>query len=88
MRPARSINAPSNRQGVQTAADVRRRLAAEIEAVTAHPDLDPLRKAQVLAQLAREVLHAIKLANMDARIEALEAALKVRSHPLTKETQT
>jgi len=87
MRPARKLDAPSTRHGVQTAADVRRRLAAEIEAVTAHPDLDPLRKAQVLAQLAREVLHAIKLANMDARIEALEAALKVRSHPLTKETK-
>ena len=87
MRPARKLDAPSNRQGVQTAADVRRWLAAEIGAVTAHPDLDPLRKAQVLTQLARAVLHAIKLANMDARIEALEAALKVRSHPPTKETK-
>ncbi len=88
MRPARKIDAPSNRQGVQSAADVRRLLSAEIEAVTAHPDLDPLRKAHVLAQLGREVLHAIKLDHLEARVEALEATLKVRSHPPTKETKT
>ncbi len=53
--PAAERDSVRNRQGIQTAADVRRLLAAEIEDVTAHPDLDPLRKAQVLAQLAREV---------------------------------
>ncbi len=88
MRPARKLDGPSHRQGVQTAADVRRMLAAEIEEVIAHPDLDPLRKAQVLAQLAREVLHAIELDNLKARIEALAGALKVRSHLPTKETTT
>jgi hypothetical protein len=68
---------------------VRRVLATEIERVTANPDLDPLRKAQVVGQLAREVLHAIKLATLEARVEALEAALKVRSNPPpTKETKT
>jgi hypothetical protein len=86
--PAAERDSVRNRQGIQTAADVRRLLAAEIEDVTAHPDLDPLRKAQVLAQLAREVLHAIKLANLEARVEALEAALKVRRNPPTKETKT
>jgi len=86
MRPAKS-DATSNRRGVQTAADVRRVLATELESVTANPDLDPLRKAHVVAQLAREVLHAIELANLEARVEALQAALKVRSHPPTKETK-
>lgn len=84
MRPATS-DATSTRRGVRTAADVRRVLAAEIESVTANPDLDPLRKAHVVAQLAREVLHAMNLATLEARIAALEAALKVRSHPPTKE---
>jgi DnaJ-domain-containing protein 1 len=87
MRPAKS-DANSNRRGVQTAADVRWVLATELESVTANPDLDPLRKAQVVAQLAREVLHAIELANLQARVEALEAALKVRSNPSIKETRT
>ncbi len=75
-------------QRVQTAADVRQLLAAEIADVTAHPDLDPVRKAHALARLAREVLHAIKLATLEGRVEALEAALKVRSNPPTKETKT
>jgi len=85
--PALKRDAGRNQPGLETAADVRRRLAAEIEEITAHPDLDPLRKAQVLAQLARAVLHAIELATLEARVEALEAALKVRSHLPTKETK-
>ena len=83
--PAPERDAGWNRPGLQTAADVRRRLAAEIEALTAHPDLDPLRKAHVLAQLARAALHAIELATLEMRVEALEAALNVRSHRPTKE---
>ena len=85
--PATERDSGRTRPGLETAADVRRRLAAEIEEITAHPDLDPLRKAQVLAQLARAVLHAIELATLEARVEALEAALKVRSHLPTKETK-
>ena len=83
--PATERDAGRTRPGLQTAADVRRWLAAEIEAISAHPDLDPLRKAHVLAHLARAVLHAIELATLEARVEALEAALNVRSHRPTKE---
>jgi hypothetical protein len=38
---------------VQTATDVRRMLATQIESVIAHPDLDPIRTAHVVARLAR-----------------------------------
>ncbi len=85
--PAPERDAGRNQPGIETVADVRRRLAIEIDEITAHPDLDPLRKAHVLAQLARAVLHAVELATLEARVEALEAALKVRRHPPTKETK-
>lgn len=52
MRSAKS-DATTSRGGVRTAADVRRVLAAELESVTANPDLDPSRKAQIVVQLAR-----------------------------------
>ncbi len=66
------------RGSVQTAADVRRMLAAAIEQVTANPDLDPLRKPRVLAELARVALRAIELSNLEARVEAIEAMLRRR----------
>jgi hypothetical protein len=63
---------------VQTAADVRRVLAEEIAQLTANPDLEPLGKAGRLAQLARVALRAIELANLEARVEAVEAVLRLR----------
>ncbi len=65
-------------QSVQTAADVRSLLAAQITQLTANPDLDPLRVAGQLAQLARVALRAIELANLEARVQAVEAALRLR----------
>ncbi len=76
--PANERAASRNRQGVQTAADVRRMLATQIENVTANPDLDPIRKAQVIAQLTRVALRAIELANLEERVEAIEAMLRRR----------
>lgn len=78
MRPPRKIHTPSNRPGVQSPADVRRLLAMEIENVKANPDLDPIQKARVIAPLARAVLHAMELENLDARVEAIQSALKRR----------
>jgi hypothetical protein len=75
-------------QSVQTAADVRSLLAAQITQLTANPDLDPLRVAGQLAQLARVALRAIELANLEARVQAVEAALRLRQEDQTllKET--
>jgi len=53
----------------------------------ANPDLDPLRVAGQLAQLARVALRAIELANLEARVQAVEAALRLRKEDQTfKET--
>ncbi len=73
---------------VQTAADVRSLVAAQITQLTANPDLDPLRKAGQLALLARVALRAIELANLEARVQAVEAALRLRKEDQTllKET--
>ncbi len=65
-------------QSVKTAADVRSLLAAQITQLTANPDLDPLRKAGQLAQLARVALRAMEQENLDARVQAIESALKLR----------
>lgn len=70
-------------QGVQTAADVRRMLAIEIETASANPDLDPIRKAHALARLARIALRAIELDDLQARVQAIETTLRLRTndHP-------
>ena len=68
--PAASDSMP-NRQPVRTPGDVRRVLATEIERVAANPDLDPIRKAQTLAQLTRVALRAIHLETLYARLEAI-----------------
>jgi hypothetical protein len=53
--------------------------------VTTNPDLDPLRAAQQVAQLARVALHAMELDTLNARVEAIEATLKIRRAAHTKE---
>jgi len=57
---------------------VRRLLATEIESVAANPDLDPVDKARILAQLGRVALRAMELETLGARVEAIESALKFR----------
>jgi hypothetical protein len=69
-----------NQLRVETAADVRRMLAIQIETVTAHPDLDPIRKAHVLARLARIALRAIELDDLQARVESIETTLRFRKN--------
>ncbi len=86
--PASSDSMP-NRHPVRTPADVRRVLATEIERVAANPDLDPIRKAQTLAQLTRVALRAMELETLDARVEAIEfeSTLKFRKEtPAQEET--
>jgi hypothetical protein len=64
---------------VQTAADVRRVLGEQIAQLTANPDLDPARKARLLAQLAPATLRAIEVATLEARVAAIEAVLRRRT---------
>jgi hypothetical protein len=82
--PATSDAMP-NRQPVRTPADVRRVLATEIERVTANPDLDSIRKAQVLAQLTRVALRAMELETLEARVQAIESTLKFRKEARAQE---
>jgi len=70
-------------QAIRTAADVRRLVSEQITQLITNPDLDPVRKAGPLAQLARVALRAIETATLEARMEAVEAALRLR-----KDTQT
>jgi hypothetical protein len=73
---------------VQTAADVRRVLGDQIAQLTANPDLDPARKAGLLAQLAPIALRAIEDATLETRIAAIEGVLRGRTdHPISDETQ-
>ena len=84
--PARNGQDGPRGHAVLTATDVRRVLAQEIEHVRTNPDLDPLRKAGLLAQLARVALRAIELSTLEARVEAVEAALRLRKdHQPSKE---
>ncbi len=53
-------------------------LATEIESVAANPDLDPVHKARILAQLGRAALRAMELETLVARVEAIESTLKFR----------
>ncbi len=83
-RPAATDAMPQGRP-VQTPADVRHVLATEIERVAANPDLDPIKKAQVLAQLMRVALRAMELETLDARVEAIESTLKIRREARAQE---
>ena len=65
-------------QAIQTAADVRSLLAEQIMQLTTNPDLDPLRKTPQITQLARVILRAIELETLEARLEAVEATLRLR----------
>jgi len=54
-------------------------LAQEIEHVRTNPDLDPHHRAALLARLAHVALRAIEVSNLDARVEAVETALRLRT---------
>jgi hypothetical protein len=71
-------------QAIRTAADVRRLVSEQITELTTNPDLDPVRKAGRLAQLARVALRAIEVATLEARVEAVEAALRLRKDDQTR----
>jgi hypothetical protein len=63
-------------------------LAQQIARLTAHPDLDPARKAGLLAQLAPIALRAIEDATLEARVAATEAVLQPRmDQPRAEGTQ-
>jgi hypothetical protein len=55
-------------------------LATQIETVSANPDLDPIRKAHVIARLAHIALRAIELDDLQARVESIETTLKFRKN--------
>jgi hypothetical protein len=63
---------------VKTPADIRRLLADQISQLTANPDLDPLRKARLLTQLAGVTLRAMEIESLDGRVEAIETVLRRR----------
>jgi hypothetical protein len=78
--PARNGQGGPRGDAVLTAADVRRVLTGEIESLRTNPDLDPLRRAGMIAQLASVALRAIELSTLDARVEAVDAVLRLRKH--------
>ena len=74
-------------EAIRTAADVRRLLSEQITLLISKPDLDPLQKAGRLAQLAQVALRAIEVATLEARVDAMEAALRLQQNNQTsKET--
>ena len=74
------------RTRVQTAAEVQEVLAAELEAVTGNPNLNPLRRASVVAQLCRELQVTIEMTTLEERIAAIEEVLKRRPSRRTPES--
>lgn len=78
--PARNGQGGPRGDAVLTAADVRRVLTEEIEYVRTNPDLDPLRRGGLIAQLASVALRAIELSTLEARVEAVDAVLRLRKH--------
>lgn len=63
---------------LKTAADVLNLLGEQIQAVQAEPEASTLDKARCVGYLASVALKAIDAGNVVARLEALEAVLKLR----------
>jgi hypothetical protein len=78
--PTRKEQGGRRGRAVETAADVRQVLAEAIDNMRTNPDLDPLRKGRVLAQLASAALRAIEMGELEARVEAIETVLKRRKN--------
>ncbi len=64
---------------VKTAADVLALLAEQVQAVRVAPEVSTTERARTLGFLASISLRAVEAANLTARLEAVEAALKIRS---------
>ncbi|HEX8915004.1 MAG TPA: hypothetical protein VF796_21810 [Humisphaera sp.] len=64
---------------LQTARDVLDLLAQQVNDVQADPDVDVLDRARTVGFLASIALRAIEAGDQQARIEALERALKLRA---------
>lgn len=69
---------------LQTGRDVLALLAEQVNAVQAAQDADPLEKARVVGFLAGVALRAIEAGDQQARLEALERTLKLRSDEARK----
>jgi hypothetical protein len=59
----------------------------EIVHLTAQPNLDPLKRARAVADLARVHLLAIKVSSIEGRMAALEETLKWRTDRRKEERQ-
>ena len=64
---------------IRTPADVVALLAEQINSVRADHTSDPQDRARTIAGLATVALQAMKAAEMDARVEAVERMLRLRS---------
>ncbi len=64
---------------LQTAADVLALLGEQVEAVRGEQEAGTLEKARTVGYLAGIALRAIEAGNLAARLEALEAVLKLRN---------
>lgn len=63
---------------LRTAQDVLALLAEQVEAVRQDPEAETLEKARVIGYLCGIALKAVEVADLSARIEALETVLKER----------
>jgi hypothetical protein len=82
--PRRSDDGAGHPPAIQAPADVRRLLAEQISQLTTNPDLDPLRKARQLSQLAQVLLRAMEIESVAARVEAIETTLRRRKGDLAR----
>jgi len=64
---------------LQTASDVIDLLQEQVEAVRGEQEAGTIEKARAIGYLAGIALRAIEAGNMAARLEALEAVLKLRN---------
>lgn len=64
---------------LQTAADVLALLGEQVEAVRGEQEAGTLEKARTVGYLAGIALRAIEAGNLAARLEVLEAVLKLRN---------
>jgi hypothetical protein len=66
------------RRAIRTSADVQRLLEVEILRLLAEPEGEPLKRARMIAELARVMLLAIRQGTLEDRLAALTETLKFR----------
>ena len=64
---------------LKTASDVLRLIEEQVQAVRMEKDADTLDKARCIGYLGGVALKAIEVGNLVARVESLEAVLKLRA---------